>query len=275
MKKAFYIGIFVAAVLAVGVNAAVSRYPRFEFFSMDGSLYSSLKLRGRAVLISFFARQCLPCRMEVPFLNELHTKYPDTLTILGIAFMENDFNRLKGLMGDWGIKYAVIPDGNGNVAGAFNNEVFPSCFLMDHTGKVIGVYRGLANVNNKAIMQQLAALQPKISEYRNKGPAFFVGPLSESGQNSTDMAKIWQKRLISWLSAEGANVGSQIEGADYLISGNITGSADSTKIEIIFKNIGDIEEIRFSETLKKGEENKLRQIFTEKLKEIPYAIRRH
>lgn len=275
MRRILLSCLVLIAVLGSAVEAKAPSYPKFELYSMEGSLYSSLKLRGRAVLIAFFARPCLPCRMEVPFFNELHARYPDTLSILGIAFMENDFDMLKSLVGEWGIKYAVIPDGDGKVSRAFENVIFPCSFLMDHTGKVIATYQGLGEVNNRAMIQQLTALQPKIKEYRAKGPTFFVGDFKESDQGAQGMGKIWQSRITSWLSAEGATINPKKDRADYVISGNISSAADTTRIELIFSNSGGIEEFKFRNNLKKGEESKLRQQFVEKLKGIPYAIKRH
>jgi thiol-disulfide isomerase/thioredoxin len=252
--------------------AGVPAYPKFELYSMENSRYTSLQQRGRAVLIVFFARQCLPCRMEVPFLNDLSRKFPDTLTILGIAFMENDYHELKALIRNWGIKYPVIPDPDARVADAFNNFVFPHSFLMDHTGKIIADYPGFGKVYNKDLLRRLADLAPKIKEYRSRGPSFHVAQFSE-GRNSSGLGSIWQKRISSILASDGVRVSPSKRGADYVISGDVQHADSSIKVEIFIYNSGGVEEMRFSEVVKSGKEGGFGKLFTEKLKAFPYVIR--
>ena len=86
------------------VIAKIPNYPKFTLKSLDGVTYTNQILRGKAVFITFFARGCLPCKKEVPLLNDLMNKYSDTLTIVGIAFKENDPKKLNALANEWKMK---------------------------------------------------------------------------------------------------------------------------------------------------------------------------
>ncbi len=60
--------------------------PDFTLVSTDGEKITLSKLKGRVVLINFFAEWCVPCRKEIPHLYAWHKKYVPDLMILGIDY---------------------------------------------------------------------------------------------------------------------------------------------------------------------------------------------
>src|SRR5215831_17830908 len=59
--------------------------PPFTATDVTGKPISTAKLRGKAVLVNFWATWCPPCREEIPALIELQKKYKDHLQIVGVA----------------------------------------------------------------------------------------------------------------------------------------------------------------------------------------------
>ena len=273
MRKRIFISLLPLVLVAVAY-AGAPKYPKFELYTIDTKLKTSLGLRGQAVMIAFFARSCPPCRMEVPFFNSLHEKYPDTLTILGIAFYENDYHRLLALIKDWGIRYPVCPDQTGMVGKAFDVYVFPSTFLMDHRGEIIATYKGLSDKFNRDIIKKIEELEPLIKVYREKGPMFYVSEFKEDGEGVKGQGKAWQSKITAWLKNKKIIIASRKKDADYIISGSVSKASGSFEITTVISNFGGVEEVSFPMTIKKSEESKLRKLLFEKLEKFPYVLNR-
>lgn len=272
MLKSTLLAIILLVLLTIPPRepkAAPPLYPKFEFTSLDNNIYSSLGLRGRVVLISFFARGCPPCRMEVPFLNELHSKYSDILTILGVAFMENDYNELLALVKNWGIRYPVIPDPDGRVAAAFQQNLFPCAYLINHRGKFITAYKGLSAQNNREMSRKIEELMPSIAEYRAHGPAFFVGEI----KNGDALDETWRIKISDWLKGRKIRVVANRTEADYIITGSLSPADKGLKMLIKILNAGMVEETRFAVEFPANSESKFKARLFEELAKYPYALR--
>lgn len=62
--------------------------PDFALVTLDGATVRLSELRGRWVLINFWATWCAPCRDEMPYLDRLAATHPDRLTVLGVNMRE-------------------------------------------------------------------------------------------------------------------------------------------------------------------------------------------
>jgi thiol-disulfide isomerase/thioredoxin len=62
--------------------------PDFALVTLDGATMRLSELRGRWVLINFWATWCAPCRDEMPYLDRLAATHPDRLTVLGVNMRE-------------------------------------------------------------------------------------------------------------------------------------------------------------------------------------------
>ena len=95
-------------------------------------------LKGRAVVVNFWASWCVPCRDEAPVLQKTYERYRDQgLVVLGVDV--NDFRQdARRFMKRYGLSYPVVYDGKGSTVGKWGVRGFPETFFVDRTGKLVG-----------------------------------------------------------------------------------------------------------------------------------------
>ncbi len=103
----------------------------------DGSL-GVADLRGKAVVVNFWASWCVPCRDEAPVLQKTFERYRDQgLVVLGVDV--NDFRQdARRFMKRYGLSYPIVYDGKGSTVGKWGVRGFPETFFVDRTGKLVG-----------------------------------------------------------------------------------------------------------------------------------------
>ena len=94
MLRAFSVFVMTALVASVAWAATVSGpAPGFTLESRDGQQVSLASLKGKVVMVNFWATWCVPCREEFPFLTRLQKKHRGAgLSVLGVS---TDFQKEK------------------------------------------------------------------------------------------------------------------------------------------------------------------------------------
>ena len=95
-------------------------------------------LKGKAVVVNFWASWCLPCRDEAPVLQQTWERYRGRgLVVLGVDV--NDFKQDARRFADrFGLTYPLVYDGKGSTVGKWGVRAFPETFFVDRTGKLVG-----------------------------------------------------------------------------------------------------------------------------------------
>ena len=108
--------------------------PRLD---QEGELRLS-SLRGKAVVINFWASWCEPCKEEAPVLEAAWKKYRSRgLVVIGVD--AQDFERdARRFMRRYGVTYPVVHDGPGKTLGDFGLTGFPETFFVDRRGRIVG-----------------------------------------------------------------------------------------------------------------------------------------
>lgn len=116
--------------------------PAFEGTDLQGRTWRLADLRGKAVLINFWASWCEPCRAELPSLQKLAQSHgPDKVLVLTVNFKESALTVQRFAQRN-ALTLPVLLDPQGMLARQWGVSVFPSTILIDAKGRVQGVLRG-------------------------------------------------------------------------------------------------------------------------------------
>lgn len=130
--------------------------PDFTLQDISGKKVRLADLKGRVVMLEFWATWCPPCRAEIPAIERLHTQYGGKgLTILAIALDEGGWDGVKAFAADRKISYAVL-QGTEDVSSKYMVRLIPSTFLIDKEGNIRKRYMG--GGSNEALEQEIKAL---------------------------------------------------------------------------------------------------------------------
>ena len=148
---------FAATLLLFVANAgaAPGDAPDFDLKVLQGpGPGSSTELRGKVVLIEFWATYCGWCRSTHPRLKKVAKAHKDTITVLGISWQR--LRRLRKYLRKHRLGFTVLHDKRARVAEAYGVTATPSVAVIDAGGKLIFAGVGLKAVD-KAIKKAKAA----------------------------------------------------------------------------------------------------------------------
>ncbi|RJP70194.1 MAG: TlpA family protein disulfide reductase [Comamonadaceae bacterium] len=116
--------------------------PKLETLNLDGQAVKLSDLKGRAVLLNFWASWCEPCRTEMPTLQGLPPLLgEDRLAVIALNFKEPPQRALR-FVAQTGLTLPVWLDPLGEHARAWGVRVFPTTVLIDRQGRAHQRVRG-------------------------------------------------------------------------------------------------------------------------------------
>jgi thiol-disulfide isomerase/thioredoxin len=145
--------------------------PDFSLESLDGKTMRLSDLRGKAVLLNFWATWCGPCKIEMPWFVDLQNQYGSQgLQIVGVAMDDGSKEDIAKFAKDMGVNYPILigKDSVGDQYGGV--PALPESFLIARDGKVIDKIVGLRGKSEiedaikKALNTRPAGSQASASE---------------------------------------------------------------------------------------------------------------
>jgi cytochrome c biogenesis protein CcmG, thiol:disulfide interchange protein DsbE len=110
--------------------------PDFTVTTYDGETMALQDLRGKIVVVNFWASWCIPCKEEAPFLQSVSERYRDQdVVILGIAYSDIDAQSLE-FIERYAITYPNAPDNGTRVSDAYHITGVPETFVIDRQGNI-------------------------------------------------------------------------------------------------------------------------------------------
>lgn len=120
------------------------RAPDFTLTAINGETITLSALRGRPVVLNFWATWCPPCRVEMPFFQRASANYNGRAIVLGISDGETA-DVVTRFAAQNGLSYPLLPDSDSQVSRQYATRALPTTFFIDADGMITEVHSGIIN----------------------------------------------------------------------------------------------------------------------------------
>lgn len=153
-------GIMLALVAAVAgwfMLAPAAKAPELTFTSIKGEEITSDSLRGKVVLVNFWATSCVTCVKKMPMITESFEKYsPQGYEVMAVAMKYDPANYVLNFVETRQLPFTVALDATGSIAKAYGDvQLTPTSFLIDRDGRIVKRYLG--DVDEKMFFADIEA----------------------------------------------------------------------------------------------------------------------
>ncbi|MBI2165933.1 MAG: TlpA family protein disulfide reductase [Chloroflexi bacterium] len=125
--------------------------PDVKLILLDGSVISLKDLRGKGVVLNFWASWCAPCRKEMPDLEQVWREYKGRgVMIIGIAVADREASA-REFAEKIGVSYPISVDSTDQVSALFAVKLLPTTLFIDSRGTIVRRQVGLLNLGTLRI----------------------------------------------------------------------------------------------------------------------------
>lgn len=131
----------------------------FELTALDGETLALNQIRGKPVIINFWATWCPPCREEMPLFQKYYEEKSLDLVVLGINVMESE-SLIRPYVNEMGITFPILLDEKGEVQARYLVRGLPTTFFLDAKGVMRAQHIGLLDETLlKGYLRQIEAVE--------------------------------------------------------------------------------------------------------------------
>ena len=159
-------GLAAALLIASTASALTSGDdpPAIDMPDQAGKKVDLNELKGKVVLVDFWASWCGPCKQEMPVLEELHKKYAkEGLVIVGIN-IDNNPKKMNNFLRGTPVTFRIIHDRKLNVASKYEPETMPSSYFIARDGKIRYIHEGFRKKDATEFEERIKALLAEASD---------------------------------------------------------------------------------------------------------------
>ena len=153
----------VAPALARSPHAAAKSSPAAPAFTLPG-LQGDVtldSLRGKAVLVDFWASWCGPCRQSFPWMNDLQHRYGAKGLAIVAVNLDKDREFANTFLAEVPASFTVAFDPSGRTAESYKVKAMPTTFLISPDGKLLVTHTGFDAKRAPEFEAQIAAALPR------------------------------------------------------------------------------------------------------------------
>ena len=135
--------------------------PAMTLMALDGDRVDLARLRGKVVLVNFWATWCPPCRKEMPSMNRLAARMADRpFAILGVN-MGDSPDAIRAFLKQVPVAFPILLDPDGTQLQPWQVVAFPTSYVVDRRGQIrLGLFGSIEWDGPEAV----AALEQVLAE---------------------------------------------------------------------------------------------------------------
>jgi peroxiredoxin len=149
---------FAEALSKLEAADAVRQKVDFTLSDLQGNPWHLRDLKGKVVLVNFWATWCPPCRKEMPDLQALYDRYKDQGFVV-VSISDEEAAKVQPFIAEQKITYPVLLDPGRKVTDLFQVEGIPKSFVYDREGKLVAQSIDMRTRNQFQAMIAEAGLQ--------------------------------------------------------------------------------------------------------------------
>ena len=117
--------------------------PGFTLQSTAGEQVSLASLKGKVVMVNFWATWCVPCRQEMPHLQALYERYESLgFELLAVNVEKNSAEGVRKWLEETPVTFPVLLDGNNQITKLYKVQTMPSTVLIGRDGTMRFIHHG-------------------------------------------------------------------------------------------------------------------------------------
>lgn len=155
--------------------------PTFNLIDLDGKQWNLQNLRGKVVVLNFWASWCAPCVDELPFLNDLASgseAAKGQLVILGVNFKEST-PAIQRFLSAHSFRYPIVVDKTGEHFKKWTNGVMPTTILIGRDGRPRWRVVGELNPADESFKQALEKMLEEPRQRNTRQPESVVNEVHD------------------------------------------------------------------------------------------------
>ncbi|MBI5328772.1 MAG: TlpA family protein disulfide reductase [Deltaproteobacteria bacterium] len=114
----------------------------FSLKLLDGKRFSLNDMKGKPVIINFFASWCHPCRLESPAFQRVYTRYKDKGAVFIAIAIQDTEAKVLDYVKEFGIAFPVGLDSEGNISELYKIYGIPKTFIIGKDGRFSYIHMG-------------------------------------------------------------------------------------------------------------------------------------
>jgi peroxiredoxin len=144
MLRAFSVLVMTMLVASLAWAATISGpAPGFTLESRDGGQVSLASLKGKVVMVNFWATWCVPCRQEMPHLQALYERYNSLgFELVAVNVEKNKAEEVRKWLEETPVTFPVLFDPNNQVTKLYKVQTMPSTVLVARDGTMRFIHHG-------------------------------------------------------------------------------------------------------------------------------------
>lgn len=111
-----------------------------RFMTLDGQVFTLRDFEGKLVVINFWATWCLPCKVEMPLLENTYRNYKEDVIILGVTGEDPD--TVRNYLKNNEVSYPIVMDSDYAITDYFGIQAYPSIIII-RGNKIVDASTGL------------------------------------------------------------------------------------------------------------------------------------